>query len=175
MRGLAPLVILTVFCTCAVYFDLRFARIPNALNAVGLLFGPIARFATGGTSSLRESLAGALLGLVIMLGPFLLRMVGAGDVKFLAAAGSIVGWRLLPASFLAGAALGGAVGLVLLLRRDRGLAGLRRRLVLLDAAGLRGGGASPRTFGSGLADFAMPYAVPLSIGLIAVCAVRRFS
>ena len=144
------------------------------LNAAGLLAGLLACLAAGSFASLREGLAGTLLGAAIMLPLFLLRMVGGGDVKFLAAAGSVVGWRLLMPSFLLGALIGGAAGILLLLKRDRGVRGLSTRLALFATAGPHISTAPLRLSGSGLADFAMPYAVPLSIGLVTVCAASRF-
>jgi prepilin peptidase CpaA len=174
MPGLASLILLVAFCTAVGYFDLRFGRIPNILNAAGFASGPIVAFATCGTGALVTGLAGALLGLAIMLVPFLLHMVAGGDVKFLAAAGSIIGWRVLMPGFLAGAALGGAIGIALMLRRERSLSGLRRRLVLLEAGcwrqhrGASGSGASVQ------GDIFMPYAIPLSIGLITVTFINCF-
>lgn len=162
------LFLLIAFCLCAVCFDLRSGRIPNALNATGLLAGLGASLASGGLASLEESLVGAFLGALVLIPFFLLRMVGGGDVKFLAAAGSMVGWRLLPPSFLLGALLGGGAGIILLLRRGGGLEGFYARLALLEADGLAPGNLPEEKVGSGLTDFAIPYALPLSLGLVAI-------
>lgn len=168
----ALLLILACFCACATCFDVRCGRIPNALNAAGLALGIVSRFVFGGAAPLRSGLAGAALGAAMLLPPFLLHMVGGGDVKFLAAAGSITGWQLLLPSFLAGAAAGGAAGLALILRGDRGLERLRLRILLLQSPRPGGAGTRAPRVGSGLEDFAMPYAVPLSLGLVAVSALR---
>ncbi len=168
MRSAAVLAVLSAFCACAVSFDLRTGRIPNWLNALGLLGGTSFCAAAWGLPGLRRSLSGALLGAALLLPFFLLRMVGAGDVKFLCAAGSLVGWRLLGPSFLLGAAVGGAAGLALLVMRGGGTRSLLPRLALLEAGGLRGKALRPGRAGSGLPDLAMPYALPLSLGLISI-------
>jgi prepilin peptidase CpaA len=166
------LVSLLAFCVSAVYFDLRFGRIPNIFNALGFAVGILISCALLGLRGLYGSLCGAALGLVIMLPPFLLHMIGGGDLKFLSAAGSIVGFRVLWPSFLTGAALGAAIGLILLVARDRSLSRLRCRLVLLHAGCWRRRSSALNLSGPGLADIRFPYTIPLSIGLVAVTSIR---
>lgn len=159
-------------CLTASLADIRTGAIPNALNGTALATGLLLSGALGGRAGLVQSLTGALLGLAILIAPFLLHMVGAGDVKFLAAAGAIVGWRILMPSFLVGAALGAAAGIVLTAASGRSLCGVRRTLVLIHSgAWLR---RSPRGPGlaAGSADVMLPYAVPLSAGLVTVTALR---
>lgn len=165
---------LACFCAAAAALDLTSGRVPNSLNLAGFTAGMASTLAWKGVSGLPGSLAGSLLGFLLLAGPFALGMLGAGDVKFLAASGAIVGWRLLLPSFLAGAAIGGLAGLLLVLRRDRRLSRSRTRFFLLlgrwgfigmPPAG--GAGREPR-FRSGLSDPRMPYAVALSAGLLLV-------
>ncbi len=168
MGSLAMLSALVAFCAASVFFDLRSGRIPNIVNVTGLMAGLAISFGFGGRRALAGSLCGAALGLVIMLLPFLLHMVGGGDVKFLAAAGSVVGWRVLLPSFLLGAALGGVIGAVMLILRDRTVARLRALVVLLLAGCWRTGPPSACRTIERPDEPHMAYAVPLSIGLIAV-------
>jgi Flp pilus assembly protein protease CpaA len=167
VAGATGLLLLTAFCACAVSFDVRMGRIPNILNALGFLAGVTASLAVWGLSGILRSLSGTILGAALLIPFFMLHMVGGGDIKFLAAAGSIVGWRLLGLSFLLGAAFGGAAGIAILLKRGGGIRGLRARLVLLEAQGL---GRGALMAGSGLTDFAMHYSLPLSLGLVCVYA-----
>jgi len=167
------LVAVVLFCTSAVFFDLRTGRIPNLLNAAGLVAGLGLAAASGGTAGLASSAAGALLGLSVLLIPFLLHMVGGGDVKFMTAAGAIVGWGALWISFLLGAAVGGAVGLVKVLRRHRSVDALMARGMLLRSGGLDADrGRDGVRVHSG--DARMAYALPLSIGLLLVSTLRLF-
>jgi prepilin peptidase CpaA len=117
--------------------------------------------ARAGPVGLASSLQGAALGLAILALPFALRMVGAGDVKFLAAAGAITGCGTLWSGFLLGAAVGGALALLALARRARSIKSLHGRLLLLERTGWRLSNA----LGPG-EQIAIPYAVPLSVGLL---------
>lgn len=174
-NGTASLIQIIVFCTLASFFDVRYGRIPNKLNAAGLISGATVGYSYGGPRGLAASLAGALIGIAILLLPFTLRMVGAGDVKFLAAAGAVVGWRMLWPAFLAGAAVGGTIGLVLIVLHDRTFSRIGARLLLLHAGCWRQLETDPSqaaTVSPGLADIRMPYAVALSIGLVAVASIH---
>ncbi|MCG2795002.1 MAG: prepilin peptidase [Actinomycetia bacterium] len=171
MYGAVSLVILVAFCLAAMYADVRRGRIPNLLNATGFMAGVLLACLTGGTKGLAGSLSGSLLGLSILLLPFLLHMVGGGDVKFLAAAGAIVGGHVLWVSFLAGATLGGLTGIILLVARDRSIERLLGRFVLLKAGLWRRPSSVPSSTAGAYAGVRMPYAVPLSAGLIVVSSI----
>lgn len=186
MPGPVSFVALIAISATAVYMDLRHAKVPNWLCAAGFVSGSAILWSTRGAEGLASSLAGSLMGLSILLVPFLLHMVGGGDVKFLTAAGAIVGWRLLWVSFLAGASLAGALALALIVLRDRSLDKLRQRLVLVLAGVWRkpdslkgletgGGKARERRKAEAWCDIRIPYAVPLSMGLIVVCSIRVFA
>lgn len=171
MTGVASLITIIIFCAAAVFTDVRTGKIPNILNAVGLAAGLLLGSLAGGKEGLAASVAGSLLGTSILLLPFLLHMVGGGDVKFLAASGAIVGWQVLWVSFLVGAALGGALGVLLLVARDRSLARLRERIVLLEAGVWRRPSCLPPVKRVPGSQVRMPYAVPLSIGLVTVASI----
>ncbi len=171
MYGAVSLVILIAFCLAAGCVDVRRGRIPNLLNATGFMAGVLLACLTSGWEGLAGSLSGSLLGLSILLLPFLLHMVGGGDVKFLAAAGAIVGWHVLWVSFLAGATLGGLTGIVLLVARDRSIERILGRFVLLKAGLQRKQSSVSRSTAGTCAHTRMPYAVPLSAGLIVVSSI----
>jgi prepilin peptidase CpaA len=174
-NGTASLIQITVFCALASFFDVRYGRIPNKLNGAGLISGATVGYACGGPRGLAASIAGALIGIAILFLPFTLRMVGAGDVKFLSAAGAVVGWRMLWPAFLAGAAFGGAIGLLLIALHDRTLSRFCAHLLLIHAGCWRPldtDSSHAAHMSHGLADIHMPYAVPLSIGLVAAASIH---
>lgn len=74
----------------AAWFDLRERRIPNLLVFPAAIFG-LSLHATRGWNELWFSGKGLLVGLALLFIPYLLRVMGAGDVKLLAAIGSFVG------------------------------------------------------------------------------------
>ena len=84
----------------ATVVDIRVRRIPNSLTAT--MAGIGVGLAASGVSgiSLGASVAGFLLGLALMLPGHVLGATGAGDVKFMAAVGAIVGPALVVSAFL---------------------------------------------------------------------------
>jgi prepilin peptidase CpaA len=70
--------------------DLRSKRIPNVLTLPGALAGVLYHALWGGMSA-GSALAGLAVGLFLFLPLYLLRGMGAGDVKLLAALGAWLG------------------------------------------------------------------------------------
>lgn len=103
----------------ATVIDIRTRRIPNVLTgsmaAVGL------GFAAAGVSgiSVGASLAGLLLGLLLMLPGHLIGATGAGDVKLMAAVGAVIGIHLIVKAFLFTALAGGVLAIAVALQRRR--------------------------------------------------------
>ena len=71
--------------------DLRSRRIPNWLTVPGLLLGVAANTVLSGWGGLRDSLLGAGLAFALLLPFWLLKSLGAGDLKFAAALGAYTG------------------------------------------------------------------------------------
>jgi len=108
---------LTVLVLVAAVYDLRFRRIPNWLAVTGICAG----FALNGFSFGLAGLARAGLGLglaiALYLPMFALRAMGGGDVKLMAAVGSITGAANWFVVFLIAAIAGGVMAIGLLLLR----------------------------------------------------------
>jgi prepilin peptidase CpaA len=85
--------VLAILLVVAAVIDWRTYRIPNWLTVGGMAFGII--YNTAAASSWHDGLVGALagagVGLVILLPVYALRVMGAGDVKLMAMVGAIVG------------------------------------------------------------------------------------
>jgi len=99
--------------------DIRVRRIPNTLTAT--LAGIGVGLAASGVSgvSLGASVAGFILGFLLMMPGHALGATGAGDVKFMAAVGAIVGPSLVVSAFLFTAVAGGVLALAVAARRKR--------------------------------------------------------
>jgi prepilin peptidase CpaA len=69
-------------------FDLRTRRIPNWLTLGSALSGLVFHTVTGGVSGGMHSLEGCAAGMLLLLVPYALGGLGAGDVKLLGALGA---------------------------------------------------------------------------------------
>ncbi len=102
-----------VVLALAVRADLLEHRIPNALNLAGLILGLGLASLVGGASGIVYSAGGALVGSAALIPFYLLRGMGAGDVKLMGATGAFLGpsGALLAAALtlIAGAVLGFAI------------------------------------------------------------------
>ena len=117
-----PVVVLLALATRA---DVRTRTIPNRLTFPAMLLGVAMHTALNGTAGLGASLAGlGLAGAVLMPG-YLFRWMGAGDVKLMAAVGAWLAWPLALVAVLASLMMGGAISLVVAMRRRM----LRRALL----------------------------------------------
>ncbi len=84
----------------AVYFDLRWRRIPNWLTYPAMAFGLLWHTFYAGVSGLLMSVCGLLIGFGSFFLFFLFGQIGGGDVKLMAAVGAIFGVReIFPALF----------------------------------------------------------------------------
>lgn len=123
--------------TVAGYFDARWRRVPNWL-AGSFLLAALAWHAVRG--ALGASAAGLLFGLLLLFPLFALRGLGAGDVKFFAALGAAVTYRVVPVLLLVTALVAAGAALALVLRRGLLPATLRNLGRLCRAPFGRGGG-----------------------------------
>ena len=112
-------VILTVAAAAASIIDLRTRRVPNALTLAIAVSGAAVAATGFGPVSLPAALAGALVGLVLMLPGHLLGKTGAGDVKLLAAFGTLLGPGATVMAFLFSAIAGGILAIVVAIQRGR--------------------------------------------------------
>lgn len=90
--------ILSIF---VIYFDVRYRRIPNAFVLIGLASGLFLNTWQNGWLGLSNSLLGCTLAFFLM---FTVRMysgaTGPGDIKWFAAIGAVVGWKVVIPAFL---------------------------------------------------------------------------
>lgn len=115
--AIALLVLLGAACAT----DVRQRRIPNPLVAATFVIGVIVATALDPVwPGLWRALAGAGVGLAIWLPGWLLRMMGAGDVKLFAAAGAWLGPLGAVNAALIAAVLGGVLAVAWMVKRRGG-------------------------------------------------------
>ena len=163
----------------AAWVDYAHRRVPNWLNAAlaasGLLAQSVAfGWYTAGETGVRGGTAWGLLGLLVGLGvlivPWAMHGMGAGDVKLMAAIGCWLGPWLTLLSFAVGAILGGLLAVVMIYTSGRTVHALTNMQIILakmrrlETAFGEFGGA--KTFGN--TSQLLPYGVPLTAGTIGV-------
>lgn len=117
--ALATQILLILLVLIAAYYDIRFRRIPNWLVATGLVLGIALNSFLFEWSGLRASLLGIGLAFLVYFPLYLLRGMGAGDVKLMMAIGSLVGPRPWFLILIFTGIIGGIIAVVLLLSRGR--------------------------------------------------------
>ncbi len=147
-------------------YDIRTRRVPNALT-FGAAAAALAFFlVTGGIRGVGWSLAGWVVGCALFLPFFLVRGMGAGDVKLLAAIGAWVGPPTVLWAALYGAIAGGVLAVAVAFAH-----GYLRRAVsnvgymLWYWKAVKAGPVPAFT----LADAKgprLPYAVPIAVGTV---------
>jgi prepilin peptidase CpaA len=86
---------LIAFTSASVFFDLTDRRIPNWLILFGLAAAVVLN-AIQGFSPLSQSFFGFLIGIGVLIVPFALGWLGAGDVKYFGVVGAFLGVAWLP-------------------------------------------------------------------------------
>jgi len=121
------LTVFTITClvfVCALYFDLRYQRIPNKLCLLALICGLVLQAGFGHWQGLVVACYGAGLALLLLLPAFYFRILGAGDVKLMVGVGALLGPQLLLWS-LAYGIIFGAITSILLSAHKVGWSGLK--------------------------------------------------
>ena len=96
-------------------YDIKYRRIPNFLTYPAVLIGLIYNSYISGFDGARFSLFGILTGTGLLIFPYLLGRMGAGDAKLLGAVGSFIGAKGIFISFLFTAVAGGIYALFIII------------------------------------------------------------
>ena len=152
--------------------DLRSKRIPNALTFSAAGAG-LAYHALDGWVALGWALGGVLLGLVLFLPLYLLRGMGAGDVKLLAALGAWLGATTVAWVAAYASIAGGVLAVALALSTGYLRSMLKNVWLLLThwrVAGVRPLDTLTLERGTGPR---LAYAVPIAAGLVSAIWLGR--
>lgn len=105
------------FLVLAVIMDLRTFRIPNALTMAGMAAGVICQLYRAGPPGMFEAVKNLICSILILFPLYLLKCLGAGDIKLLSVITIFLGWKqgmkISIYSLFAGAAIGIMKGSIL--------------------------------------------------------------
>lgn len=150
-------------------------RIPNVLVLAGLIAGFVLNVWLGGWLGLKDPILGFGLALLIYVPLFIVRAMGGGDVKLMAAAGAIIGPSQWFTLFIFASIAGGAIALgMLLTRQTLGPAFGNIMYILKELAHFRApyksnaalDVASPKAL-------TMPHGIAIAAGAIALLVLQR--
>lgn len=160
----APTLAVQLIVLVAAWTDVRTRTIPNSLTVPAAALGLFAS-AAGGLGGIVWSVGGWVTGLAVFLPVYLLRGLGAGDVKLLAACGAWLGpVGTLHAAILA-AITGGALAIATAVASGalpRVLTNIGTLIQFWAVMGVRPFPALTLEHASGPR---LPYAVPIAIGV----------
>ncbi len=160
----------------ASWIDYAERRVPNWLNAAIALCGFAVQGYYFGGAGLGHAALGLLVGFGVLIIPWAMHGMGAGDVKLMAAIGVWFGPWMTLVSFGVGAAIGGVIGIVMILWAKRGheawanmgLIAVKMRsseTMFSTFAGAKTLGSTPQL---------LPYGIPLTIGSLIVLSGQVF-
>jgi prepilin peptidase CpaA len=155
------------FLFFAVASDVRFHRIPNWLTLPALLAALLASPWAGATSGPLEAALGAALGFALLVGPYALGGMGAGDVKALMVFGAWLGPKTVFGAVVWAVIAGGAFGVIVLALSGELIPYMQRwGRTLIGSLKLRRFYYEPPAAGS-IASGGIPFAAALAVGLAA--------
>ena len=108
--------------------DLATGKIYNHITYPAAILGLVLALVAGGWTELGQHVAGFSIGFVPFFVLFLLKGMGGGDVKLMAAAGAIMGYPLIVAGFFHTILVGGVVAVSVMLWKGVLWRGVRNAL-----------------------------------------------
>lgn len=108
---------LVIMLAIGSFTDIKASRIPNLLTIPSALTGLTFNIVADGLDGFLFSLGGCAAGIGLLVIPYAMRGMGAGDVKLMGAVGSFLGAKAAFEAFLIAALFGGIYALALILIR----------------------------------------------------------
>ena len=107
-------IVITAAMMVAVVSDLRYQKIPNWLTLSTFILAVTYHTISHGLSGFLFAVEGGIIGIIVLLLPYLMGGMGAGDAKFMGAIGGLLGPKGIFVAFLLTALIGGVYSVSLL-------------------------------------------------------------
>jgi len=146
--------------------DIQQHRIPNWLTYPGMVLGFGLRTVLFGWKGLLGGVGGWLLGGAIMFLFYVVRAMGAGDVKLMAAIGALVGPSELTTVLLATGIFGGLLAIAYAIYRGRMVSTLKNVGAVLRFHAWAGAQAHPELNLDNPSALRMPYGLAIALGTL---------
>jgi len=150
----------------AAYIDWKEHRVPNWLNYIAMAFGLCFHLILAGPQGLYFSLVGISVGFATLVIPYLLKGMGAGDVKLMMAIGAWVGPWATFQGFVWTVIFGALMGLALMIRSRQ----FKERLLTVGIASRNLMQMKDLNYGNeenAPETILLPYGVPIACGFYA--------
>lgn len=161
-RNFALAVMFVPLAITIVFADVRYRRIPNKLVLLILIGGLVLNTIFDGWNGLLASVGGCALAFGLMLVLHVFATLGAGDVKLLAAAGSVVGLAHVLPMLMIVALSGGVFALGKMIYARRVTDTMTRVLQILW--GFLPGNTAAAIAVPADRSYTLPYALPICFG-----------
>ena len=163
---------LTIIVVCvATYSDLRWRKIPNCLTLPAIALGFLLNFLGNSWNGLLSASFGFLVGMGLLMLPYLLGGMGGGDVKLMGALGALLGSHAILNVFLYTSLVGGGIAIAVAVANKSLIEMLRRIWIFLKCVFLF------RAPSTGALVFkkspTMPYGVAIGAGTILYLVVGK--
>jgi prepilin peptidase CpaA len=160
----------------ASWIDYSQRRVPNWLNLTLILLGFSVQAWFFGWSGVGTGALGLLTGFGLLIVPWMMHGMGAGDVKLMAAIGVWLGPLLTLYSFGLGAVIGGVAAVAMIVSTGRlRMACVNIGLILAKCSSRQtvfSEVGSAKSFG--VTSQLLPYGVPLSAGTLVILGAKMF-
>ncbi|MGJ9384760.1 A24 family peptidase [Salipaludibacillus sp. CF4.18] len=154
-------IFLVVILAICVITDVKSRKIYNKVVYPCLIAVFIYHFSSGGLEALIHSFLGFLIGLALLLLPYILGGMGAGDVKLLGLIGAFKGGAFVFQSFLYIALIGGVIAVGIIIFRSGVL-----KSFFYFLYSLKNGVRDTSIVSKGSLTATYPYGVPIAAGVV---------
>lgn len=162
-----PVFLALIFFSLICATDTFFTKIPNVINLALIVGGFSYNFLTSGAPGLLTAFLGLLLGLSLLIIPYAMGGMGAGDVKALAALGSLLGPAVTFQVFLYTGLIGGVMAILHYAFNRNLLEKVRQGFNALLAFALTSEASFLRPSSEKVEKLRFPYAAAITFGFIA--------